>query len=338
VRLQVAYCGICGTDIHEFVAGPILLPTKDTPNKHTGATLPLIMGHEMSGIVLELGSNVSDMRVGQRVAVNPAMDDRHHGTTPCELCTAGRHNICTRSTFYGLQAPTGGLADEICVDRLAVMELPDNVSLKLASLAEPMAVATHMVRISGFKKGQNVVVFGAGPIGCALTLILKDQGAGCVLVSEVLTSRAAQAKACGADRVLDPSSNESLVWNTTLELMSPGADIAFDACGLQVTLDEAFRCTKPGGTVFNVAIHERPLTLNLNLITLAEKRLMGGNAYTREDFENVIQLLGRRSAEIEAFISHIVPLDEAVVGGFEELVRNKAHHSKILVEVHGGST
>ena len=267
------------------------------------------------------------------MAINPAMDDRHHGTEPCELCRAGRHNICSRSTFYGLSAQGGGFAEEIAVKPFAVVPVPANVSLKLAALAEPLSVAAHMIRISGFKAGQDAVILGAGPIGCALTFLLKDSGARCLIVSEVASSRAAQAKQCGADRVIDPMTDSVL--DTVHDLMGVGADVTFDACGLQNTIDTAFACTKAGGTIFNVAIHDSEKTLNLNLLTLPEKRLMAGNAYTAEDFQRVMKVLSSRGADIECFITRIVPLERVTEDAFQELVRNKASHNKILVEVHG---
>ena len=139
--------------MHEYLDGPILLPKKDNPNAHTGATLPLVMGHEMSGWVMEVGENVRDLTIGQRVTVNPCMGCHHHGGPLCELCQQDRPNICVRSTFYGINAPTGGFADEIVVKHIAVVPLPETISLKAAALAEPLAVAAHMVRISGIKSG-----------------------------------------------------------------------------------------------------------------------------------------------------------------------------------------
>ncbi|OQO12626.1 hypothetical protein B0A48_02088 [Cryoendolithus antarcticus] len=309
VRLKVAYCGICGTDVHEYLDGPILLPSHDEPNKFTGAGLPLTMGHEMSGIVTEVGGDVKSVTVGQRVCVNPATGCEHQGRPDC------------------------GFADEICVDAIAIKPLADHVSLKLGAMAEPLAVASHMVRVSGFQKGQNVVVLGAGPIGCALTLLLKEVGAKCILVSEMAESRTVQAKACGATRVVHPMRDDVLA--VTLDMMAPGADVVFDACGIQSTLNTALDCTKPGGTIFNVAIHEKPLQIDMNRITLSEKRILAGNAYTNDDFDTVVRLLERRGPEIESFITAVVPLEQAVSGGFEELVHHKARHSKILIEVGG---
>ena len=340
--------GLTSIDIHEYLAGPALyggidlhdvlegkavLGSKDAVNRYTGAKLPQIIGHEMSGTITEIGGDVEGFQVGQRVTVNAAMDDRHHGFDPCEFCNAGRPNICDRIGFYGVNAKYGGFADEIVLKPFALVPIPDNVSLKLAALAEPLSVAAHMVRISGFKEGQDAVVLGAGPIGCALTFLLKDSGARRLIVSEVAESRAAQARASGADRVVNPEKERVL--DIVRESMGTGADVVFDACGIQATLDTAIVCTKSGGTIFNVAIHEKPLQLDLNLLTIPEKRLLAGNAYTAEDYNRVIDVLRSRGSEIERFITAIVPLDKAVNEGFEEIVNNKAKHNKILIEVSG---
>lgn len=315
------------------LAGPIFLPQKDERNEYSGATLPQILGHELSGTIIEVGENVSKYKIGQRVTVNPHINDQQRGYDDCEFCGSGRHNICVRTTFYGINDKGGGFADEIVVKPGNLVPLPDNIPLRVAALAEPLAVAAHMVRISGFRPGQNAVVLGAGPIGCSLTFLLKDSGAKQIIVSEVTSSRASQAKACGADRVINPTEQDVL--KVVHEDMGTGADVTFDACGLQTTLETAIACTKPGGTIFNVAIHEGPVNINMNLLTFFEKRLLAGNAYTAEDFDRVIQLLSERAADVEGFITATVPLENAVEGAFLEVINNKSKHNKILVKMGG---
>lgn len=194
-----------------------------------------------------------------------------------------------------------------------------------------------MIRISGFQPGQNAVVLGAGPIGCALTFLLKDatSGAKNVIVSEVSAARRTMATASGADHVVDPLSSANAVTSTVRDIMGAGADVTFDAAGLQQTLDTAFAVTRPGGTVFNVAIHETPKSLNMNLLTLPEKKLMAGNAYTAEDYERVIEVLSTRGPEVEKFITAVVPLEQAVEGGIKALIAPGSGHNKILVEIGG---
>ena len=336
MRVAVAFCGICGTDIHEFLGGPIFVPAKGSKHPHTGVEMPVTLGHEFSGTVIEVGSEVPGLRVGQEIAVNPSVDDRHHKQEPCERCQAGRPNICQRWACYGLSGNGGGLAEQILIDYHSVIELPKGVSLKSAALAEPLAVASHMIRLSGFKPGDNVLILGAGPIGLALLLLLKAWNAGKVIVSEITATRAEKATKFGADEVVTAKGpvegpNEAVL-DVVQTTTHGGVSIAFDASGIQSTLDTAFAATKPAGTVFNVAIHEKPLKLNPNAVTLEEKRYMGGICYTDEDFRLVLEAIASGKIPADDMVTSVVPLSEAVSRGFLELIDYKERHVKILIQ------
>lgn len=341
VRVQIAYCGICGSDIHEYLGGPIFSPAEGEANQYTGQRLPVTLGHEMSGTVVELGSSVSDpkLRVGTRVAVNPALNDRHHGVDPCTACKLDLPNICKRYTSHGFSAPGGGLASEIVVKHFSCIPLPDSVSLKVGALMEPLAVAWHCVRISGFQKGQTALILGAGPIGLAILMVLRVWEAKTVIVSEVTASRKQMAKDFGADLVLDPTESDTpkagadpVVAATQDAVQADGVDVTFECTGLQTTLDTAIAGTRPGGTVFNIAIHEKPLMVNLNDLTLGERRLTGGICYTEEDFRGLIAALEGGRIEAEKLITSVVDLDDVINKGLLELIQNKAAHVKILVK------
>lgn len=310
----------------------------------------MTLGHEFCGTIDQVGADVDNFSVGDKVAVNPAMDDRHHSKSPCEQCLAGCQNRCERLVFYGLSHGQGGFAENIVVKPVALLPLPQDVPLKLATLAEPLAVAAHMIRISGFKAGQNVLVLGTGPIGCALIMLLRAKGAAVIVASEVAESRAAQAKVFCADLVVNPLADRSPhdspteatfskprnpVLAAVRKTMGAGAHVSFDACGLQSTLDTAIECTRPGGTIFNVAIHDKALSINLNTLVVGEKHLTGGNAYTPVDYEEVMKLLSTHGEQAEKLITSVVPLKNAIEGGFHELVENAAAHVKILVEASG---
>jgi (R,R)-butanediol dehydrogenase/meso-butanediol dehydrogenase/diacetyl reductase len=290
----------------------------------------------MSGTVIEVGSSVTSITVGQKCAINPSVDDRHHGSDACKPCRDGKPNICKRWACYGLSAPGGGLSDEIVVHVASIVPLPESVSLKVGALAEPLAVAAHMIRMSGFVRGDSVLVLGAGPIGLALLLLLRVQGAGQVFVSEIMDSRAQKARQFGADAVIEPSKpkmkDEDVVVAYVHEKTEDGVDVSFDATGIQATLDTAIAATRPGGTVFNVAIHEKPLTINPNAFTFFEKKYTGGMCYTPEDFATAVDALASGKVPFEDLITSVVPLRDAVEGAFEELIRNKNSHVKILVQ------
>jgi len=339
VRVKIAYCGICGSDVHEYLGGPIFPPLPGQKNPHTGVELPVVMGHEMSGTIVEVGSDVTGLKVGQNVAINPSLDDRHHGKEDCSICVSGRRNLCKSWACYGLSAHGGGFADEIVVKPFSCIPVPDGISLKVAALAEPLAVASHMIRISGFEHGQDVVILGAGPIGLALLLLLKAKGVRKVIISEVTQSRSCQAEKFGADLIVNPlaklhedAGSENPVMDAVQQIMGDGADIAFDATGIQSTLDTALLVVKPGGVVFNVAIHEKPLLINPNSFSFKETKLMGGICYTNEDFEDVFEALATGKVAAEDMITSIVSLEEVIQGGFLELINNKEKHVKILIQ------
>ncbi|KIW87285.1 chlorophyll synthesis pathway protein BchC [Cladophialophora bantiana CBS 173.52] len=336
LRVEVAYCGICGTDVHEYLGGPIFPPQHGCKNPHTGVSLPVVLGHEFSGTIIEIGSKVTGFQLGQHVAVNPSLDDVTYGLELCTACRAGRPNICKRWACLGLSGPGGGFSDEVVVNSHCCIPLPEGVSLKAGALAEPLAVASHMIRLSGFKKGDCVAVLGAGPIGLALLLLLKALGASAVVISEIAESRILQAQKFGADEVVDPRQASLSRIDPLLEAIqkfSPdGADISFDTTGLQATLDSAVVAVKPGGVVFNVAIHEKPLSFNPNDFAFQEKKFMGGICYTNEDFVIALEAIRSGAVPADDFVTSVVPLEDIVQGGFMELIQNKEHHVKILIQ------
>ena len=345
VRIKVAFCGICGTDLKEYSSGPVIAPHPGEKHQHTGAQLPIVLGHEFSGTVVEVGQNVSNVKTGDRVAVIPNLSDKQFGLPQCVGCKNGRPNICSHIAYYGLNAPSGGFAEQAVVNSANTLVLPDSVSLKMGALVEPLSVAWHMVRTSGFQKGQDALVLGAGPIGLGLLLILKVWGARSVLVTEVLEKRKEQAYKFGADEVIDPTKKVEVKFDDGSLITDPavvkareiskggaGVDVAFDASGLQATLNTAIAAVRPGGTIFNVAIHAKPLLINPNDLGFSEKRYTGGIGYTDDDFKAVISVLGDGSLVADELITSVVPLDNIIDGAFHELLHRKGNHIKILVK------
>ncbi|KAK5215856.1 hypothetical protein LTR96_011318 [Exophiala xenobiotica] len=348
VRIRIAFCGIRGTDLKEYTSGPVFCPKPGETHALTGCRMPVVLGHEFSGIVVEVGEGVASsmINVGSRVTVIPNLNDAQFGLPPCFACQSGRSNLCARTAYYGLNAPSGGFSQEAVVYAANVFVLPESVSLQVGALVEPLSVAWHMVRTSGFQAGQDALILGAGPIGLGLLLVLKVSGARKVIVSEVLERRRQQAYAFGADEVVDPlaakvQSDESDVPVSDVNHVvakaretsagGAGVAVAFDASGLQSTLDTAIAAVQPGGTVFNVAIHAKPLSLNPNDLGFSEKRYMGGIGYTKEDFRAVIAALGNGSLKAERMITSVVPLTDALEGAFRSLLEKKEDHIKVLV-------
>ncbi len=332
IRVQIAYCGICGSDLHEF-HGPVLCPPPDSREPLTGSSLPVILGHEMSGTVSDVGVAVKGFKPGDRVAINPAIVERTVGLRPCHDCELGFPNSCSRATCYGLGGPSGGFADEAVVKASNAYILPDSVSLLAGALTEPLAVAWHSVRTSQFQEGQDALVLGAGPIGLAILQVLRVRRARHIIVTDVLEYRQSAAVSLGATAVVNPLKDETTVLEKVRELCGGGGvDTAFDTSGLQSTLDTAIACTKSRATIFNVAIHEKPLLVNPTQLSLREKVFRGGNGYSHEDFASALDAMATGHLKVESLVTAIIPLQQAKEKGFEVLLLKRGDHIKILVQ------
>jgi (R,R)-butanediol dehydrogenase/meso-butanediol dehydrogenase/diacetyl reductase len=340
IRIRTAFCGVCGTDIKEYTSGPIMVPGPGILREQTGAKLPVILGHEFSGTVIEVGASVSNVKGGDKITVMPNLNDAQFGTPACSMCESGRPNLCTMTAYYGLDALSGGFSEQAVVKASNAFILPDSVPLSVGALVEPLSVAWHMVRTSGLQSGQDALVLGAGPIGLGLLLTLKVVGARTVIVSEVLEKRKAQAREFGADAVIDPTTSSGADSNPIVDAARAatpgnlGVHVSFDASGLQSTLDTALKATRPGGTIFNVAIHSKPLQINPNDLVFLEKKYTGGVGYTAEDFKAVISALEKNAdfaQKAQKMITSIVPLEDAVDRAFKGLLERKEEHIKILV-------
>lgn len=199
VRLEPAWCGICGTDVHEYLHGPVFPPSADKPNPLTNDVMPIIFGHEFSGTITEVHPTVASLKVGDRVAVEGLLTD-----DTCYACSPKRRNLCDKSAFLGLSTNPGGLCERIVVPAFTCHKLPEAVSLEVGALVEPLSVAWHAVTTSGIQSHHSAIVFGAGPIGLAVILCLRAKGVTCILASEPSKARHSQAQKLGATRCFNP--------------------------------------------------------------------------------------------------------------------------------------
>ncbi len=323
VQVAVDWCGICGTDLHEYLEGPIFIPAKGAPHPITGQEVPVVMGHEFAGVVSGVGRGVTDITEGDRVAVEP-----YYVCGECSACAAGRYNICRKLGFIGLAGQDGGFAEKCVVDRRWIHPLGD-LPTDVGALVEPLAVAYHAVRLSGLKPGGAAVVFGTGPIGLVTVASLKATGAGQVIAVEPAAARKAKAEIAGADVVLDPT--DTAVGDAVRDLTGgAGADVAFECAGIDAVLASAIGAVRPGGRVVNVAIWGHPASVAMNDLVLSEIDVIGSLAYCG-DHPDTIRLLQEGKVAAEQFITGRIGLDDLVSGGFRELIDNKEENVKILV-------
>jgi (R,R)-butanediol dehydrogenase / meso-butanediol dehydrogenase / diacetyl reductase len=290
VRLDVAYVGICGTDLH------IKHGAMDAR-----VTLPAVIGHEMSGTVAAVGEGVTAWSPGDRVTVMPLRwcDD-------CAACRAGHRHVCERLVFVGIDAP-GALQQSWTVEQDLVVRLPEGLPLEHAALAEPLAVAVHDVRRSGLAVGGLALVVGGGPIGLLIALVAASEGID-VLVSEPNAFRRAIAEQLGM-RAIDPLADDiaSAVDEWT---DGAGVDVAFEVSGSAAGLATATHSLRVRGRLVVVAIHSQPVTVDLFRVFWRELELAGARVYERTDFERAVELLAAGAIPTAPLISAVVPLEQ----------------------------
>ncbi|WAL66440.1 2,3-butanediol dehydrogenase [Amycolatopsis cynarae] len=323
VKVEVEWCGICGTDLHEYLEGPIFAPPEGSPHPLTGETVPVTLGHEFAGVVSELGEGVDDLRVGERVAVEPYLVCGR-----CDPCLQGRYNVCQSLGFVGLSGAGGGFSRFVVAERRWIHPLGE-LGTDVGALVEPLAVAYHAVRLSGARPGHTATVFGAGPIGLVTTAALRAAGVEEVIVVEPAEVRKEKARGAGAGHVLDPSTVD--VPEAVAELTKGrGADVTFECAGIDAVLRSAILSTRAGGTCVNVAIWGHDATVSMNDLVFREVNVLGSLAYCG-DHPATIAMIADGRVDPYQFITGRIALDDIVHKGFDELINNKEENVKILV-------
>ena len=234
VLIKIGYVGICGSDVHYFETGAI----GDFVVKP-----PFVLGHEAAGTVIAAGKDVKNLKVGDRVAMEPGKTCGH-----CEFCRTGRYNLCPDVQFFATPPVDGVFQEYVAYDADMCFRLPDNVSLMEGALIEPLAVGFHAANQGGAHIGQKAVVFGSGCIGLMCMLALKAEGVTEVYMVDVIDSRLEKAARLGATAVVN-SSREDAIRRIAELAGGNGVDLAIDTAGADVTVNQAIRMVKPGGTI-----------------------------------------------------------------------------------------
>ncbi|WP_394743119.1 2,3-butanediol dehydrogenase [Natronococcus roseus] len=328
VRIDVEVCGICGSDLHEY-RNPEATPKEEHPR--TGASRPVIVGHEFSGIVSEVGNDVGRLNVGGPVAVHPNIP-----CYDCVYCEDGEYNRCDDVASIGYHTGTGGFAENVVVPERQVHALPDGVDLWEGALVEPLAVGLHAVRRSGLQAGDTVAVFGCGPIGLTAIRAAEAAGAKRIFVSEPNDSRREIATELGADVTVDPFETDPVeaITNAT----AGGVNVAFEFAGLEQTFNSAVQSTRRGGTITVGSLSEAEISTNTEEIVMAERTVTGTFCYGfpptsfRTEFDAIISSLADGAIDTETFVTGRISLDELIEGGFESLLDPETEHVKILVK------
>jgi (R,R)-butanediol dehydrogenase/meso-butanediol dehydrogenase/diacetyl reductase len=330
VKIQVAWCGICGTDLEEYLYGPLYIPVNG-PNPLTGRMAPMILGHEFAGTVVEVGPGVNDFKVGDVITPDTLI---HCGE--CYWCRRHYVHQCEKLAILGLMTD-GGFAEYVNAPTYMCFHLPPGVSPEVGALAEPASVAVRANRLAGTSFGDRVAVIGAGTIGllCMQTAFLA--GASEVYVLEVEASRREVASRMGATQVLNPPELDPVEAIKDLT-GGHGVDVVLEAGGNSETIAMAPKLARKRGRVALLTLHNEPVPINFFPLVCDEIQLIGSFSHIYdEDFAAAVSLLGSGRIQAEPLITGRIGLDDVVEKGLEELLANKAGNLKILVSPQEGT-
>jgi (R,R)-butanediol dehydrogenase/meso-butanediol dehydrogenase/diacetyl reductase len=322
VRLRPLWCGICGTDLHEYAVGPIVIPT--SPHRLNGSVAPQILGHEFSGEVLEVGSEVQSVRVGDRVSVMPLL---FCGT--CYFCRRGLNHLCTSMACVGLSDAWGGIAEQCVVPESKVSKLPDSMSDIQGALVEPTAVAAYGVDRAGVRPGDTVLITGLGPIGALASLYAASLGA-TVYLSEVNPKRRELARSLDVGELLDPRSTD-----VAAELKDRtggiGVDAVIECSGNEIALQTALSAVRASGSISQTGLHTRPAAIDPMVLSERDITLRGTWCYPVTDWPRIISLIGGGRMDVEQVVSARIDMVDIVEKGFETLLSPTGDQVKVLV-------
>lgn len=336
IAVDVAYGGICGSDLHYYHEGRV----GDFQVRE-----PMVLGHEVSGRVAETGDGVAGPPPGTPVAIHPA--------TPCgecPECRAGHRNVCRDTRYLGSAARLphvqGGFAQRVVVPAEQVRPLPDGLSLRAAALAEPLSVALHAVRRAGDVRGRRVLVTGAGPIGCLVVAALRHAGAAEIIVTDLVDQALAVAAAVGATATVRAGAASPASPAPAAGPLGPAArrngepaahapwpaevDVAIEASGAVSALADCVRTVRPLGTVVLLGMPPAgEAALLASSVITREVHLAGAFRFDTE-FDTALALLGD-GLDVEPLISHTVPLAEAQ-SAFD-LAGDRRRAAKVLLDL-----
>jgi L-iditol 2-dehydrogenase len=308
VQVRVGGVGICGSDVHSYSEGAI----GDTP-----CVYPMVLGHEPAGTVVKVGDGVTGWAPGDRAALEPALFCYH-----CEFCRAGRHNICSNIRFLSNPGHPGFFREFVNLPVVNLFPLPSHVSLELATLVEPLAVAMHSMEFAAIRPGDTVAVFGAGPIGLLTIASLRVAGAGRIWAVDPVAHRREMAKHMGADAVLNPDEGDACA-QIMADTGARGVDCAIDCAAKENTHNWAFRVARNGGRMVLTGIHSAAV-VPFEVSYMRRKELAIFNVRrSNQEPADALKLVSEKAAYFAPLVTHTRPLTDIakafpLVEGYED--------------------
>lgn len=328
VLIENRFCGICGTDLHEYAYGPIFVPKE--PHPFTKAHGPQVLGHEFGGVVKAIGEGVSHVKVGDRVSVQPLIMPREGDY----YADRGLFHLSSQLALAGLSWQSGGMAAAALLNDYNVQPIPESLSDEEAALIEPTAVAVYACDRAGVTAGNSVLITGAGPIGILTAMAARAAGATQIFMSDLNDTRLALAREALKDvRTINPKSeNVGDVIRSETE-GGVGCDIAIECVGNEHALKNCADAVRKQGVVVQTGLHPHENPLNWFDVTFKDIDIRGSWAYPTHYWPRVARLIASGQIPALRIVTKFVSLAEAVTEGFDQLLDPAGRHLKILIDL-----
>lgn len=313
VLIQVRRIGVCGSDIHVY------------HGKHPYTGYPVVQGHEVSGVVAEVGAGVTGFQPGDKVVFMPQVTC---GT--CYPCKTGQYHICDHLKVMGFQ--TNGAGQEYFpVAAEKVLKLPENVSLDEGAMVEPVSVAVHALRRFGSISGAHVLVLGAGTIGSLVGQCARALGAAKVMITDISDYKVEMAKICGFEKVVNPRKED--LSNAMLDYMGERkADVIFECVGAQDTITSAIDIARKGSTIVVVGVFGQKPVVDLGLVQDHELTLIGTLMYQKEDYLRAIELVSEKKLCLDPMITHRFPFRQ-YLEAYHTIESSGGNYIKVMIDL-----
>ncbi|KAG6253590.1 hypothetical protein E4U49_007460 [Claviceps purpurea] len=300
VIVAVNYTGICGSDVHYWHHGAI---------GHFVVKEPMVLGHESAGTVIETGDEVTHLKPGDRVAIEPG-----YGCRRCTDCRAGKYNLCDKMIFAATPPYDGTLTGLWASPADFCYKLPDAVSLQQGALMEPLAVAVHIVKQASVQPGQSVVIMGAGPVGLLCAAVARAYGASKVASVDIVQSKLDFAREFASTHTylsqkIAPEENARAIKQ---HLGLPrGADVVIDASGAEPSIQTSLHTVRMGGTYVQGGMGNSDITFPIMALCLKEVTAKGSFRYGPGDYELAIELVASGVVDVKKLVTTVVPFEKA---------------------------
>lgn len=318
VLVKMEYVGICGSDVHYLEHGSIGDFVVDGD---------FILGHECAGTIVEVGSAVNTLEIGDRVALEP-------GSTcgQCEFCKSGKYNLCPDVEFLATPPYHGCLEDYISFPANMCFKLPDNITTKEGALVEPLAVGMHAAAQGNVKLGDSVVILGAGCIGLVTLLACKAYGATDITVVDIMEKRLDYAMKLGATRIIN-AKNEDAIDKMNEITNGVGTDIVIETAGSEITIKQTPYIVKRGGTIVLVGLAAQD-NIEFNFAKIMNKEITIKSVFRyRNIYPMAINAIAKGIIDVSGIVTHEFDFEKAQEA-FDFVINNKNDVVKAVIKIN----